>query len=317
MLRMRELAFVTVIAMTAMAGASAWQSFQLSVRSPVAAKAQTGQHLAQASHAAPVASQPHRVAQSGHAVVVWHGITAQTVPPPDGDEPGDARVTRVAQIVVPDVALDAQADDVAARLRERVPADLIPYFDVFLYVSKSAEGPWAQHMFVFHRADNGGLVYEQNFPVSTGRELHEKYFTSTPVGIFELDPNRFETMHYSHTWHGAPMAWAMFLNYTHNWRQVGIALHSAGEHVPDLGHRASGGCVRLPPDMADALFHRFQAQEFGRVPVLAFDEARGTTSVTGDVIRDITGKPLMTPGYKVLLFIEDYPGGPALVAVLS
>lgn len=224
---------------------------------------------------------------------------------------------RVAQATVPDTVLGAQAQDVADRVRESVPGELLTYFDVVLYVSKSADGPWGQHMFVFHRADGGNLVYEQNFPVSTGRELHEKYFTTTPTGIFELDPDRFEPMHYSHTWHGAPMAWAMFLDYTHNWRQVGIALHSAGEHIADLGRRASGGCVRLPPDMAGALYHRFQSEERGAVPVLSFDQTRGTTSVAGDMVRDAQGRPVMKSGYKVLLLIQDYPGGPALVAVLS
>jgi hypothetical protein len=35
------------------------------------------------------------------------------------------------------------------------------------------------------------------------------------------------------------------------------------------------------------------------------------------VLRDAYGKPLLVPGYKVLVFIEDYGGGaPALVAVI-
>jgi hypothetical protein len=33
--------------------------------------------------------------------------------------------------------------------------------------------------------------------------------------------------------------------------------------------------------------------------------------------RDMAGKPLLTEGYKVLLIIQDTPGGPATVAVLS
>jgi lipoprotein-anchoring transpeptidase ErfK/SrfK len=260
-----------------------------------------------------VSRAPPQIAVPKHSIIVLPAAAATD----ETDGQTDARPIRVSQTIVPDVALDAQASDVAARVRESVPGELLGYFDVVLYVSKSAEGPWAQHMFVFHRADNGLLVYEQNFPVSTGREQHEKYFTSTPTGIFELDPDRFEPMHYSHTWHGAPMAWAMFLDYTHNFRQVGIALHSAGEHIADLGQRASGGCVRLPPEMADALYHRFQSQERGPVPVLTFDQTRGSTSVAGDMVRDTQGRPVMKSGYKVLLLIQDYPGGPALVAVLS
>jgi lipoprotein-anchoring transpeptidase ErfK/SrfK len=311
MLRVRELAGVTAIAMCAMAGAIVWQSVQ--PPRPVAAAVRK---LTPVIIAAPVqriaVEQPLK-----RAVVALRALEKIAAPPEAGDEPANSNTIRAAETIVPDAELAAQAPDVATRLRDRVPSGLMRYFDVVLYVSKSAQGPWAQHMFVFHRDDNDALVYEQNFPVSTGREQYEKYFTSTPAGIFELDPNRFETMHYSHTWHGAPMAWAMFLNYIHNDRLVGVALHSAGEHVPDLGHRASGGCVRLPPEMAAMLFHRFESEERGEVPMLQFDESRRSTSVAGDMMRDADGRPVMTDGYKVLLVIEDYPGGPALVAVLS
>ena len=75
--------------------------------------------------------------------------------------------------------------------------------------------------------------------------------------------------------------------------------------------------LMAPPDMADALYHRFQSQERGEVPVLTFAQTRGTTSVAGDMVRDAEGRPEMKNGYKVLLLIQDYPGGAALVAVLS
>lgn len=236
----------------------------------------------------------------------------------DADEGGapDAKLLTPEQLAAQRNELDKQSDGVAARLQDKVPANLMRYFDVVLYVSKAGEGAWAQHMFIFHRASDGSLVYEKNIPVSTGREQREKYFTDTPAGIFELDPARFEPMHHSHTWHGAPMAWAMFLNFTLHNRQVGIALHSAGPHIAELGHRASGGCVRLPPDQASELYHRFQNEDRGMVPVLAFDNASGSTSRLGEMMPN-GGQPLMTEGYKVLLVIEDYPGGPALVAVLS
>jgi hypothetical protein len=114
------------------------------------------------------------------------------------------------------------------------------------------------------------------------------------------------------------MPWAMFLNATIKGRQTGIALHSAGVHIAELGSRASGGCVRLPPEKAAELFRRFQADERGYVPVFAFDSAHNRTSGDGVLVRDASGKPLLVPGYKVLVFIEDYggSGGPALVAVI-
>lgn len=207
------------------------------------------------------------------------------------------------------------ADAVAQRLRMKVPAELMGYFNVYLYVSKAAEGQWAQHMFVFHKDDIGDLVYEKSFPVSTGRERWERYFTSTPVGIFQLDPHRFAERHWSRTWR-APMPWAMFLNYTKRGRLTGIALHSASSHVKELGHRASGGCVRLPHELAQELFERFKREDYGPVPVFRVD-SEGSTSRSGEILRTASGKPVMTMGYRVLLFIEDYPGGPTTVAVLS
>ena len=214
-------------------------------------------------------------------------------------------------------ALAEQSGDVAQHLRDRIPAALFRYFDEFLYVSKAAGGAWAQHLYMFHKSASGELVYEQAFPVSTGREQQEKYFTSTPTGMFELDPNRFDRVHFSHRWHGAAMPWAMFLDYTIHGHATGIAMHSAETHAYELGKRASGGCVRLPPEKAEELFKRFQAEERGLVPVFAFDDSRATTFTDGSMVRDASGNVELQDGYRVLLFIEDYPGGPAVVAVLS
>jgi hypothetical protein len=226
----------------------------------------------------------------------------------------DGAAAPLVVAVPPPVATDVS--DAASRLQSKVPAELYPYFDVFLYVSKAAEGSLAQHMYVFHKDTANSLVFEQSFPVSTGRERHEKYFTDTPMGLFELDPNRFERMHYSHAWGGARMPWAMFLNATIHGRQTGVALHSAGGHAYLLGQRASGGCVRLPPEKAAELFHRFENEEYGLVPVFAYDRALRRTNGDGIVLHDVDGRPVLTEGYRVLLYIEDYPGGPALVAVV-
>ncbi len=53
------------------------------------------------------------------------------------------------------------------------------------------------------------------------------------------------------------------------------------------------------------------------VPIFAFDAAHNRTSGDGAVLRDRDGRPLLTPGFRVLVFIEDYDGGPALVAVVA
>ncbi|MBV9045350.1 MAG: L,D-transpeptidase [Alphaproteobacteria bacterium] len=219
-------------------------------------------------------------------------------------------------IAATDPAFD-QTIDAADRLRRKIPSELYPYFDVYLYVSKAAAGSLAQHMYIFHKSPSGALVFEETFPVSTGREQYERYFTTTPVGLFELDPNRFEVSHYSRTWR-AHMPWAMFLNATINGKQTGVALHSAGSHEPDLGHRASGGCVRLPHAKAAELFHRFQAENRGMVPIFSYDSSRRRTSGDGNILHDASGNPILQPGYRVLLFIENYEGsGPALVAVVT
>ncbi len=170
-------------------------------------------------------------------------------------------------------------------------------------------------MFVFDQTRDGDLRFEQSFPVSTGREMQEKYFTSTPAGLFELDPNRFDRVHYSHRWHGAAMPWAMFLNYTIRGNPTGVALHSAIGHEAELGHRASGGCVRMPPEKAEEMFERIRQTEAGQVPVFAMDGT--TTDKLGHIALDADGAPMFAAGYKVLLIIEDYPGAPVGKATIS
>ena len=103
-----------------------------------------------------------------------------------------------------------------------------------------------------------------------------------------------------------------FLNYAYRTGMTGVALHAAiGAHeLRDMGHRASGGCVRLPLEKADALFHRFQAEERGQVPVFIFDEARGTTNVDGTVAGAGAGRIYVVDGVRVLVIIEDYSGNP-------
>lgn len=323
MMRVREFAGVALIAMLAMSGAIGIQRFesnsalQASVENWIPGFA----HPALAAEA--VSQKPVRVAQ-----LIELGKPTPYIPiPPQSAKP--AMSNPVVAPVMPPAAPPVppppvQADDaylqagaVAERVRESVPAELYPYFDTYLYVSKAASGAWAQHMFVYHRNDAGRLVFEETFPVSTGRERHEKYFTSTPAGLFELDPNRFDRNHRSHRWNGAPMPWAMFLNYTIHNHLTGVAMHSGVGHVALLGRRASGGCVRMPPEKAEYYFKRFQATERGMVPVFAFDDGRGTTRTDGAVVHDMSGKPVLTEGYRVLLIIQDTPGGPAMVAVLS
>jgi len=218
------------------------------------------------------------------------------------------------QAIAPDPATIAeQASRVAARVSDKVPASLAPYFDTFIYVSKAASGPWAQRLFLFRKSDDGTLAFEQSFPVSTGRERSEQYFTATPTGLFELDVHRFFPMARSAKWNDAQMPWAMFLNYAYRTQMSGVALHAAiGRHeLADIGHRASGGCVRLPLAKASLLYHRFLAEERGQVPVFAFDAARGTTNTEGIAAHDDKGDIVLADGLRVLVIIDNFPGTPA------
>ena len=208
----------------------------------------------------------------------------------------------------PAFAVDASA--VAARLRQQVPLELTVYFDTILYVSKAAEGPWAQQMFVFRRQEDGQFELDESFAVSTGRERREQYFTTTPTGIFEIDPNRIYRMVHSARWGGAAMPYSMFIDYSYRTVKSGIALHAAAgrQNLANLGSRASGGCIRVPPEKAEQFFNQVQNGSRGMVPILAFDESAGTTNRSGIMVRDAAGKPRLKSGITVLLVVDDYPG---------
>jgi hypothetical protein len=232
-------------------------------------------------------------------------------PPPDAVARGPLAPLHLA---VDSTITDDMASAVAERLISKVPPALAPYFDVYLYVSKAPDsaGPWGQKLFYFRKTTSGTLAFVETIPVSTGREEDEQYFTATPMGLFELDSNRFIPMAYSAKWNDAEMPWAMFLNYAYRTGMTGVALHAAigARELRDMGHRASGGCVRLPLEKADELFHRFETEEKGRVPVFTFDEARGTTNVQGIVAGDGAGHIYLADGMRVLVVIENYSGKP-------
>lgn len=241
-----------------------------------------------------------------HSRVIARAVSKPHMPPD-----AVAAAPLPPQDVAPDPALIAeQAGRVAQRIADKVPAALTPYFDTYIYVSKAAGGPLGQRLFLFHKNGDGTLAFEESFAVSTGRERSEQYFTATPTGIFELDVHRFFPMARSAKWDDARMPWAMFLNYSYREKMAGVALHAAiGAHeLAMIGRRASGGCVRLPLAKANRLYHRFLSEARGQVPVLAFDDARGTTNVTGTVAQDEQGNILLADGLKVLVVIENYAG---------
>jgi lipoprotein-anchoring transpeptidase ErfK/SrfK len=132
--------------------------------------------------------------------------------------------------------------------------------DVLVVVDRN---PSVQKMQVYV---GGSTTADYTFPVSTGRETFDfpplggnPYCSFTPTGTFK--PDRMRELHMSNTWkhemlgpdgkpqtdattgeaiiEGSPMPFAMFFN-------GGVATHCT---IPatdgNIGHRASGGCVRM------------------------------------------------------------------------
>jgi len=213
---------------------------------------------------------------------------------------------------------------VEARLRARLPAELIGYFDLFLYVSKTKgkKGEWAQRMFVLAKQEQQTFALLHNWPVSTGLEetipspSGAMLDTDTPQGVFKLDRGRFYEDYTSRQWQ-SPMPFAMFFDWKTQGRTSGLAIHGTDEEgVKNLGERASHGCIRLAPENAQTLFELIQGKYRGLVPVFQVNPNNGTMSTAGALVRDENGKVKMTRGYKVLVFIEDY-GGPSLDTVAA
>jgi len=199
------------------------------------------------------------------------------------------------------------------RLFGTVPDEIESYFDLFMYVSKSNRGPFAQRMFVFQRDADGRIAPYAEWPVSTGRErieLHHarKIRTTTPEGIFALDPGRMHARYFSKSWDGAPMHYAMFYDLLNNGRQSGLAIHGVyGSKVKNLGTRDSAGCIRLSPANAKELFYKVRNTTKGQVPILAVN-ARGSTDRWGSVERNGEGSIMLQDGYRAILFVENYDG---------
>jgi len=234
-------------------------------------------------------------------------IAAQPLPPPPAASlpaPCPAELARVTQ-----------------RLKDSLTDEMLQHFDLFLYVSKADHGPLAQRMYVFRKADGGNLALLYNWPVSTGREKVEfaptgqKEPSFTPQGYYEIDPDRMYTHYTSMQWHQS-MPYAMFFNWEDHGYQTGLAIHAAsGEDISLLGTRSSAGCVRLAPENARLLFALVRENYRGLVPKFAYDKRTATMSNNGMLLHDRTGALEMQPGYKVLIFIEDY-GGDQVVAAL-
>jgi hypothetical protein len=221
--------------------------------------------------------------------------------------------------LVPGIGKSSPITHVADRLRTRLPRDLYANFDLFLYVSKSTEGPLAQRMYVFaksrSKSRNEELTLLHDWPVSTGRETMEVdnngvlTSTATPVGYYQFDPKRFYRKYSSSQW-GKPMPNSMFFNWVVRGYQTGLAIHGVSDmdEVAALGTRASAGCVHLSPEASEALFNLVLHDYRGLVPRFAYDSQTQTASNNGKLSQGDNGAPRMVQGYKALVVIENYGG---------
>src|SRR5579872_4390023 len=120
-----------------------------------------------------------------------------------------------------------------SRVKRSLPPALYDNFDLFIYVNKAGEGPWAQHLYAFAKPSSANpdsdMILMLDTAVSTGREKVERakdgqrVSTSTPAGYYELDPERFETGHRSRQWQ-EDMPNAMFFDWTSNGVRTGLAI---------------------------------------------------------------------------------------------
>ena len=207
------------------------------------------------------------------------------------------------------------------RLKENLTNEMFENFGLFLYVSKADKGPWAQRLYVFQKGAGEKLTLLYNWPASTGREKFEiapngtHQHTITPAGYYELDPSRMYETHFSGEWR-EPMPYAMFFNWENHGYQTGLAIHgAAGLEAAQLGTRASAGCIRIAPENAQLLFGLVRAQYRGLAPRFAIDRRTATMSNGGMLMHDAAGNLQMEPGYKVLVFVENF-GGENVVAAL-
>jgi hypothetical protein len=197
-------------------------------------------------------------------------------------------------------------------LRQMLTPELAKNFDLFLYISKAAHGPYAQHMYVLRKNANGDFALLHDWPVSTGRERSERNalgierFTSTLPGYYELDPDRMFADHRSMTWN-EPMPHAMFFDAWYRGARVGLAIHATDENE-NLGTRASAGCVRLSSRNARELFQLVNADYRGDVPRMAYDTETKSTRRDGALMHDANGKLAFHAGYRVLVIIENFGG---------
>jgi hypothetical protein len=155
-------------------------------------------------------------------------------------------------------------------------------------VNKSINGVDAQTLTMF---ENGTETLKVK--VSTGREKEElstsgrRYFSTTPKGYFRTQ--KMYQDYLSYTWQ-APMPNAVFII-------GGIALHATTKnHFAELGKRASGGCIRLMPEVALMIRKKIM------------DTGRGSRPGQYNVVKEDVGRNRITGNTVVVDGLERQTG---------
>lgn len=177
--------------------------------------------------------------------------------------------------------------------------------------------PWLKEfklVVVINKANTGNdrqtlRVYENQkvillTKISSGREEYEKgcnpgqdpkkdhcskraYWSTTPVGHFDVD--ELVENYFSNLWQ-TWMPYAVFF-------ESGIATHQAPAGTEGkLGGRASGGCIRMHPNMAPVLFSYVQKAGKGLVPKVSRD---------GSVAKTKQGDTVRWQGYRTLVIVQN------------
>lgn len=187
------------------------------------------------------------------------------------------------------------------------PVDVAVDFNESYFETK----PWINefhYVIVVNKANSGSEAQSINVyefgqkiitgKVSTGRDQFEKKgehnskhdsWTVTPTGYYTptyLDKDHRSSAYggiFSRVLGGVRMPYAVFFN-------EGIALHQAPKGTEgQLGHKASGGCIRLPQDIAEDIFNRINAVSNAKIPDFKVDGSIVTDSNGNYNYRQKTG----------------------------
>lgn len=135
--------------------------------------------------------------------------------------------------------------------------------------------------------------------ITNGKGTSQSHWRHTTRGFYTM--KRVEGPGYRSGENQFQMPYAMFFN-----EKRGLAVHqvppdlrggeAAGEAA--LGHRSSGGCVRVHKNVVQDIHSAVVSADRGQIPVL--------DSRTGNPKLDANGKVVYDKGYRTIVIVEEY-----------